>query len=526
VHAHASLERQTADLVHRNFNPFIDSTPANMSADNSSGDRNIYIANLRPHDVLSGRGAFTDRYFGNLWFRTLIRDRKDRHASAQQIDEKNQIVHEIYQEVCQAGGRFLRKVATADEFAVQQGETKDIWQPISKDKALEKIKQAFRDLSEAKTKRRASANLSRVAALSTANLDQRTESDNGKPPAKPRPTKRRASNAVRDPIIGMNVTGEPLSLNNEDSISRQHVEQLQLCRQVIARYQALQQEQPPPDSIQPQHCEPQRFEATMCDQNKRATSTPRNSLSQMLQQNQAHVPMTPSTEQFSVAPTFAQSNGWNSSYLDTLPSAQQIALSRVAQQSNILNSASFDMASLLLPARNPNSSQAPSVNDAAFPLSSPQGTANGSSLDPQGTANGNVPGPSAGWSDRRQSLSTLALPPAPAPAQPSSSLLPLPLVVDERNWRLLLEAFPAQLALIQANVAPPFTSRDLSTLLDIGRFALLDTSTTGATALRQLHHVLSTVASLPSQQLELSILDWESLVLVSRSVLGSLPPAP
>jgi hypothetical protein len=490
-----------------------------MSADNScTGDRDIYIANLRPHDVLSGRGAFTDRYFGNLWFRTLIRDRKDRHASAQKIDEKNQIVREVYQEVCQAGGRFLRKLA-AEKDAGQQAETKDIWQPISKDKALEKIKQAFRDLSEAKTKRRrVSATLSKGAALSATNL---AESNCVKPPAKRHSTNRRVRHEPQDPIIGMSVTGESLRWNNEDSILRQHatshhdVDQLMLCRQVIARYQAMQQQQPPPVSISIQHPhqeqQQQRFELVssrppLGDQKERTTTTSRNnSLSRMLQHNQT------STVQDAVdAPTFALSHGCNSSYLDTTPSTQQIAVPRVAQHTNVLNSASFDVASILLPDRNPNPSQAPSVNDTACPLNSRQGTANGTTL-----GGGPLGGTRPFSHSTRPTLSTLA-------AQPS---LLLPLVVDERNWRLLLEAFPAQLALIQANVAPPFSSRDLSILLDISRFALLDTSTAvvGTTALQQLHTVLSTVASLPSQQLELTILDWESLVLVSRSVHGSLP---
>jgi hypothetical protein len=305
----------------------------------------------------------------------------------------------------------------------------------------------------------------------------------------------------------------------------------------------------------------------MGDENKR-NATSRDSLSLMLRLNQTLEPMTPSTEQYAVAQTSALSNGWNSSHLGTTPCAPQVTMPRGVQQSNVRNSASLDVASLLGSARNSNSSRAPQANDTAFSSMSPQGTAKGSALGssaltPQGTANGSALGPqgtangsalgssaltpqgsengsalgssaltpqglengsalgslSAGWTDRPTSHSTLVL---PAPAQP----LLLPLVVNEHNWRLLLEAFPAQLALIQANIAPPFTSRDLSTLLDIVRFALLDTSTAGAIALRQLHNVLSAVASLPSQQLELSMLDWESLVLVSRSVLGSLPSVP
>jgi hypothetical protein len=115
-----------------------------------SGRFSIVVdAEVTTNDVLLGRGAFADRFQGNIKFRTLIRQHKDAYRAAPHHHSKAAIAQQIFNAVHAYHGRFLRKVELVSNGAEQRGAeasgTKQ-WEIVDNNIALEKVKQALRDI--------------------------------------------------------------------------------------------------------------------------------------------------------------------------------------------------------------------------------------------------------------------------------------------------------------------------------------------------------------------------------------------
>jgi hypothetical protein len=116
------------------------------------------ITELNPNDVLLGRGALCDRFPGNIQFRTLIRNRKDEYCSAH-TSNKKVIAQEIVESVHSTGGRFLCRCldpynggGSHDEKRRHSGVShvnfhSTTWKIANEGVAIEKVKQALRDMN-------------------------------------------------------------------------------------------------------------------------------------------------------------------------------------------------------------------------------------------------------------------------------------------------------------------------------------------------------------------------------------------
>jgi hypothetical protein len=112
---------------------------AREAADSCVPDREI-----TRNDVLLGRGAASDRFQGNIQFRSLIRTRKNEYTASLHPQGKAFVSQQIVQAVQANHGRFLRKVSRRDE-RIQDIDS-PMWEIVSDSVAVEKVKQAFRDM--------------------------------------------------------------------------------------------------------------------------------------------------------------------------------------------------------------------------------------------------------------------------------------------------------------------------------------------------------------------------------------------
>jgi pimeloyl-ACP methyl ester carboxylesterase len=78
-----------------------------------------YVLELRPNDVLLGRGTASNDHRGNIQFRDVVAARKAEYTSTSDRQAKAQIASQVVETVLSKEGRFLRTM-TPDE-AVQEG---------------------------------------------------------------------------------------------------------------------------------------------------------------------------------------------------------------------------------------------------------------------------------------------------------------------------------------------------------------------------------------------------------------------
>jgi hypothetical protein len=107
-------------------------------------DRCVSDKEITRNDVLLGRGAASDRFEGNVHFRTLVRAHKDEYSSSMHPQGKAFIAQQIVQTIQANQGRFLRKIKLPDERVQDIDST--MWEIVSDSVAIEKVKQAFRDM--------------------------------------------------------------------------------------------------------------------------------------------------------------------------------------------------------------------------------------------------------------------------------------------------------------------------------------------------------------------------------------------
>jgi hypothetical protein len=109
-----------------------------------------YITNIKPSDVLSGRGGATNSHSGNRGFRSLVKRYQGQYLKAKKRD-KPAVASIIVDKIREKSGRFLRRIDTTPQGQV-------LWVDIGDDRAREKTCQALREgAPELRRKRRATS---------------------------------------------------------------------------------------------------------------------------------------------------------------------------------------------------------------------------------------------------------------------------------------------------------------------------------------------------------------------------------
>jgi hypothetical protein len=103
-----------------------------------------YVTELRPCDVLFGRGSGPNDHEGNIRFRQLVAERKSEYMATSHRVTKATIAKEIVDQVFAANGRFMKKVEPSELKEMGLPEESDVWEIVGDDTVMEKAKQALR----------------------------------------------------------------------------------------------------------------------------------------------------------------------------------------------------------------------------------------------------------------------------------------------------------------------------------------------------------------------------------------------
>jgi hypothetical protein len=135
-----------APLAHQrprstNVSSIISSYPAETGANHPGhASQQEYIFELRPYDVLCGRGVPTRTSPGNQAFRELIKQHEVEYIACRRND-KPVIATNLMEKVRTRGGRFLRRV----KISHLDGRERYAWNVLGANRVYEKICQALRD---------------------------------------------------------------------------------------------------------------------------------------------------------------------------------------------------------------------------------------------------------------------------------------------------------------------------------------------------------------------------------------------
>jgi hypothetical protein len=111
-----------------------------------------YVTEIRPQDVLFGRGGNAIHHSGNISFRTLIQEKKQIYTSSCRRQVKDMVAVDVYNAVTENGGRFLREsTSTAMDLSEtietpSSGKGGKIWTIADQQTSINKIKQALREV--------------------------------------------------------------------------------------------------------------------------------------------------------------------------------------------------------------------------------------------------------------------------------------------------------------------------------------------------------------------------------------------
>jgi hypothetical protein len=111
-----------------------------------------WTTQVKPADVLYGRGSGPNQHEGNIRFRELVADRKEEYTLATCRHDKAVIAGKIVQEVHKRKGRFLRKAEAQDmkHIKTPKGFSGPVYCIIDDTAKLEKTKQALRECPKKK----------------------------------------------------------------------------------------------------------------------------------------------------------------------------------------------------------------------------------------------------------------------------------------------------------------------------------------------------------------------------------------
>lgn len=108
------------------------------------GDK--YVFELRPADVLFGRGSGPNDHEGNIRFRQLVAERKGEYMATNHRVTKAMIAREIVDQVFRINGRFMRKLDPQEirALGLPLPEGADVYEVVDDETIMEKAKQALR----------------------------------------------------------------------------------------------------------------------------------------------------------------------------------------------------------------------------------------------------------------------------------------------------------------------------------------------------------------------------------------------
>jgi hypothetical protein len=96
-----------------------------------------YVKDIKPSDVLCGRGGATNSHSGNRAFRLLVKQFEEQYLRTKKA-EKPSVASKVVDLVRERGGRLLRRWDTSEKGNV-------LWVDIGDDRAREKTCQALRE---------------------------------------------------------------------------------------------------------------------------------------------------------------------------------------------------------------------------------------------------------------------------------------------------------------------------------------------------------------------------------------------
>jgi hypothetical protein len=112
------------------------SIPPDTNLIDGSKNSQSGVITLEENDVLFGRGI---RHVGNVHFRQMCRERKEKYLSSSRRCLKVTVAEEIYNIITRDNGRFLRAVTSPRE---PETETRTFLE-VEKEVAISKIKHAL-----------------------------------------------------------------------------------------------------------------------------------------------------------------------------------------------------------------------------------------------------------------------------------------------------------------------------------------------------------------------------------------------
>ena len=111
---------------------------------NTNDSSAALIVDVRPNDVLFGRGSGPNDHEGNIRFRELVAQRKEEYMNTNHRQTKAKIAKDIVDQVFAVDGRFLKKLEGKELTNLGYGQGQDVYQVASDDMIMEKAKQALR----------------------------------------------------------------------------------------------------------------------------------------------------------------------------------------------------------------------------------------------------------------------------------------------------------------------------------------------------------------------------------------------
>mmetsp|Transcript_11122 Transcript_11122/g.26805 ORF Transcript_11122/g.26805 Transcript_11122/m.26805 type:complete len:406 (+) Transcript_11122:264-1481(+) len=112
------------------------------------GDRNQFVTQVNPTDVLFGRGSGPNDHEGNIRFRDVVSKRKAEYMSTNHRQTKATIAKDVVNTVYQTNGRFLKKLEASDLQKLGFPPSTEVYQIVDDDTVMEKAKQALRQNRE------------------------------------------------------------------------------------------------------------------------------------------------------------------------------------------------------------------------------------------------------------------------------------------------------------------------------------------------------------------------------------------
>ena len=102
-----------------------------------------FVSTPSNNDVLIGKGKFYQYHKGNVRFRFLVEEHRERYENAERHD-KNPLCQEVVDLIKSRGGRFLKRIETTDSVSFST-----LWVEVSDPEACKKTSMCFRSQKRA-----------------------------------------------------------------------------------------------------------------------------------------------------------------------------------------------------------------------------------------------------------------------------------------------------------------------------------------------------------------------------------------